>query len=109
MKHLFVVRGAVNHKSHQAKIPTKSGKFYLSVVAGNSLYSSPEEFVEDCSYDEVEVAIFTTEGKWATKEQASPVFPIIGEGEYAYWEEDSKTAVFGYVPIELIPACIEAL
>ena len=109
MKNLFITRGYGDYKSHQAKIPTKSGEFYLYVIAGKGSYSSPREFVEDCSYDGVEVAIFTKNGEWATKEQASPVFPIIGEGEYAYWDDNSSTAVFGYVPIRLIPACIEVL
>lgn len=109
MKNLFVTRGSGNYMSHQAKIPTKSGNFYLSIVAGLSAYSSPREFRENCDYTTVEVAIFTTNNEWATKEQASPVFPIIGEGEYSCGDENLTTAVFGYVPIELISACIEAL
>ena len=110
MKNLFVVRGSDNYRSHQAKIPTKSGNFYLSVVAGNGSYSNPIEFSDNADYTEVEVAIFTKDGEWATKEQASPVFPIIGEGEYAYWNKlNQETAVFAYVSINLIPACIEAL
>ena len=104
MKSLFILDG--NH-CHRAKILTRSGKFYLSVVAGPGFYSSPRKFVKDCSYEEVEIAIFTIEGDWATKEQASPVFPIIGEGEYNGSTE--IPAVFGYVPVELVLKCAEVL
>jgi hypothetical protein len=106
MKNLFITRNGFD-KSHQAKIPTKSGKFYLSVVAGPHQYSNPRDYVEDCNYTEVELAIFTTENEWASKEQASPVFPIIGKGEYEF--EYGNSAVFAYVPIELIEKCIEVL
>ena len=104
MKSLFIPE---NNYCHRAKILTRSGKFYLSVVAGPGFYSSPRKFVKDCSYKEVEIAIFTIEGDWATKEQASPVFPIIGEGEYNGSTEIH--AVFGYVPIELVLKCAEVL
>ena len=104
MKSLFIPE---NNYCHRAKILTRSGKFYLSVVAGPGFYSSPREFVKDCSYEEVEIAIFTIEGDWATKEQASPVFPIIGEGEYT--GTSGELAVFGYVPIDLVLKCAEVL
>ena len=104
MKSLFIPEG---NYCHRAKILTRSGKFYLSVVAGPGFYSSPREFVKDCSYEEVEIAIFTIEGDWATGEQASPVFPIIGGGEYT--GTPGESAVFGYVPIELVLKCAEVL
>ena len=104
MKSLFITE---NNYCHRAKILTRSGKFYISVVAGPGFYSSPRKFVKDCSYKEVEIAIFTIEDDWATKEQASPVFPIIGEGEYN--GSTGIPAVFGYVPIELVLKCAEVL
>ena len=104
MKSLFIPG---SDYCHRAKILTRSGKFYLSVVAGPGFYSSPRKFVKDCSYKEVEIAIFTIEGDWATKEQASPVFPIIGKGEYT--GTPGEFAVFGYVPIDLVLKCAEVL
>jgi len=108
MKNLFIKKGEGENSSWQAKLPTKSGKFYLSIVAGPLLYSTPKEFLIDGNYSEVEVAIFRiSDNGWATKEEASTVFPIIGEGEYRH--EFGNTAVFPYVDINKIQECIDAL
>jgi hypothetical protein len=110
IQNLFIARDPDSkYPSWQAKIPTKSGNFYLSIVAGPHQYSTPKEFVDTSKYTEVELAIFRMDGEWATKEEASPVFPIIGEGQYAFWEEGSRYAVFSYVDIELIDKVVEAL
>ncbi len=109
IQNLFIARDPDSkYPSWQAKIPTKSGNFYLSIVAGPDQYSMPKEFVDTSKYTKVELAIFTKDSEWATKEEASPVFPIIGEGQYA-WEEGSRYAVFPYVDIELIDKVVEAL
>jgi hypothetical protein len=111
MKNLFITRDANGYKSHQAKIPTKSGKLFLSVVAGPGLYSSPKEYRKNCDYTEVEVAIFNAEtNNWASFNEVKPVFSIIGMGEYYEGDNDNpQNAVFGHIDITLIPACIEVL
>ena len=109
MKHLFITRGQGEFKSHQAKITTKSGKFFLSIVAGFGCYSTPREYQKDGNYSNVELAIFTIDGDWADKDQVSPVFPIIGRGEYSCWEDGFTTVVFPFVPIGLIKDVIEIL
>lgn len=108
MKNLFIKRNILDNSSWQAKILCKSGKFYLSVIAGPYQYSTPREFLDDPDYSEVEIAIFrNSDNDWASKEEASPVFPIIGEGEYSY--NYGNTAVFPYVPIDLVLKCTELL
>jgi len=112
LKPLFVLRDeGSKYASYQAKFLSKSGKFLFSVIAGEHQYSSPREFLEDREYEEVEVAIFNAEtGDWATKEEASPVFPFIGEGEYSCWEDSgSCTAVFPYIPVADLEKAWEAL
>ena len=107
---LFILRDEDSkYPSWQAKFPTKSGNFYLSIIAGPRQYSIPREYADRDEYTAVELAIFRKDGEWASKEEASPVFPIIGEGEYAFWNEGSTTAVFPYVDIELIGKLVEAL
>lgn len=110
IQNLFISRDPDSkYASWQAKIPTKSGNFYLSIIAGPHQYSTPKEFVDTSKYTKVELAIFTKDSEWATKEEASPVFPIIGEGEYAFWEEGSTNAVYAYLDVTLIDKVVEAL
>lgn len=112
IKNLFVKRGQGEYASVQAQIPTKSGKLYLSLVAGQGLYSTPRKYLVDRDYAEVEVAVFNMEtNSWASYNEVKPIFDIIGKGEYEYSDEsdDPKCAVFGYVDIELIEKCLEIL
>lgn len=115
IKNLFIERDT---NSHQAKIPTKSGKLYLSIVAGEHLYSTPRELVKDGSYSQVEIAIFNLEtNNWASYNEVKPIFPIIGEGEYRNEDYDDlainpdnpQNAVFGYIDVNQIKKCLEVL
>ncbi len=114
-----------NCNSYQAWIPSKSGKLILSVVCGDYLYSQPREFVPVEEYKELEVAIFNAETKdWASYNEASAAFEILGQGEYTkeeydYSEDEAKTipmdlnkpqcSVFGYIPVEDINKAWELL
>ena len=100
--------------SYQAWIPTKSGKLIMSVVCGQGLYSSPREKVKDTEeYTEVEVVFFNAEtNNWASYNEVKEAFPIIGEGEYYYSDEEldeSRSAVFGYVEVEKVNQVWEIL
>ena len=99
--------------SHQAWIPTKSGKLIMSVVCGQGLYSSPREKVKDTEeYTAVEVTFFNAETlKWASYNEVKEAFPIIGEGEYAYAEEYNQpiSGVFSYVEVEKVNLVWEML
>lgn len=109
-----------NEKSYQALADTKSGNLYLSVVAGEHLYSEPREFMPSSSdYSEVELAIFNKKtNEWASWNEVKDIFPIIGNGEYTdvNYSDDtpkdldaSQCAVFGYVDINLINQVWELL
>lgn len=111
LNHFLVQRGeksslvSFETRSWQAKIPSKSGKFMFSIVAGESLYSRPRQFMEQPNYSEMEVGIFSTErNNWATYEEVKPVFPAIGEGE-----AESGQPVFPYVDVKKIVEAIDLL
>lgn len=98
--------------SHQAWIPTKSGKLIMSVVCGQYLYSSPREKVEPNEYTEVEVAFFNAETlNWASYNEVKEAFPIIGEGEYYEGDDNQQpiSGVFGYVEVEKVNLVWEIL
>lgn len=95
---------SVRHK-FWARIPTKSRKYYISIVAGDWLYSEPREALDIPKYTEFEIAIFHADGvleklNWATGEVEEILKSIFGE------IEDS---VIGYATQEQIWACVDAL
>ena len=95
-----------------AKIPTKSGKLILSIVAGEYYYSTPREDLSNVSeYSKFEVAIFNSEtNKWASYNEAKPVLDIVestGEYEIDIDGDESQCAVLGWVEKELIIKAIE--
>jgi len=87
-------------KRYTTRIPCKSGEFYISVVAGFGLYSTPAENMGKPNYTEFEIAIFTKDGEWATDEQKAVLNPILGE---------PRDMVYGWVTQEQIWACVDAL
>lgn len=97
----------------RAFFPTKSGEFNLSVVAGKDFYSTPRSDEDNPeTYTEVELAIFTPEGKWTSKNQLKMAFEILGEqGEHEYNQnmESPSVSVWGWVPIEKIKELWEKL
>jgi hypothetical protein len=102
----------------QALIPTKSGKFTVSMVAGYGLYSHPRtDDVESVTeFTEVELAIFREDGQWASFDDVKPIFDIIGHGEYYDTSEDAENqnhlpsmSVFGYIPVSKVEDVINAL
>lgn len=123
--HFLRKQDSVNCNSYQAWIPSKSGKFILSVVCGDYLYSEPRTFVPVEEYKELEVAIFNAETKnWASYNEASAAFELLGQGEYRtedydYSEDEVKIipmdldkpqcSVFGYILIENINKAWELL
>lgn len=114
LSNFFVKRGEGRHSSWQAKVPTKSGKLILSIVAGEHLYSEPREFLEDPSgYTNVEIGIFNAEtGNWASYNEVKPAFDHILVGEYISSDEDDnapQNAVFPYVRVEQIIKAINVL
>lgn len=103
-----------DERSYQAYIPTKSGKLIMSVVCGEGLYSSPREKVKDKKeYTEVEIAFFNADTEnWASYNEVKEAFPIIGEGEYYYSDEEldePRCAVFSYVEVEKVNQVWEIL
>lgn len=101
-----------DRRSFQAKIPTKSGKFILSIVAGEHLYCTPRESMEKPNYTEVELAIFDENGNWASYNQAKPAFEVIGTtGEYSETEDNDKPqrSVFGWVAVNKLEKLIDIL
>lgn len=88
-----------------ANIPTKSRKYYISVVAGEMRCCEPQESLDVPRYTEFEIAIFHADGvldnpKFATGEVEEILKPIFGE------IEDS---VIGFATQEQIWACVDAL
>ena len=111
LNNLLVQRGdklphvTFDTRSWQGRIPTKSGKFYFSIIAGPHAYCSPREFMEKPNYSEMEVGIFSTEtNDWATEQDCQPVFDTIGMGECQYGQ-----AVFPYIETEKILEALELL
>lgn len=95
---------SVRHK-FWARIPTKSRKYYISIVAGDWLYSEPREALDIPNYTAFEIAIFHADGvlhnlNWATFEVEEILKPIFGEIE---------EVVIGYATQEQIWACVDAL
>lgn len=95
-----------------AKIPTKSGKLILSIVAGKYYYSTPREDLSNVSeYSKFEIAIFNSEtNEWASYNEAKPVLDIVkSTGEYYTDMEADKPqcAVLDWVEKELIIKAIE--
>ena len=114
LSNFFVKRGEGRNSSWQAKVPTKSGKLILSIVAGEHLYSEPRQFLEDPSgYTNVEIGIFNAEtGNWASYNEVKPAFDHILVGEYIASDEDDdapQNAVFPYVRVEQIINAINVL
>lgn len=114
LSNFLVKRDQGELSSWQAKIPTKSGKLILSIVAGTYLYSEPRKFLEDPSeYTQVEIAIFNAEtGDWASYNEVKPAFDYILTGEYVSSDEDDdapQNAVFPYVRVEQIINAINVL
>ena len=107
----------------KALIPSKSGKMNISVICGESIYSNPRENLENPKdYKTLEIALFNAETmNWASYNEASPVFAIIGNGEYCQFEWDDnneeierdlnvpQSAVFAYVTVEDISKVWETL
>lgn len=87
-------------KNYSARIPCKSGEFYISITAGEGLYSRPAEKMENPDYKMFEIAILTKDDEWATDEQKAVLKPIFGEIE---------EVVIGYATQEQIWACVDAL
>lgn len=101
-----------DRESYQAKIPTKSGNFVLSIVAGEHLYCTPRESMREPNYTEVELAIFDKNGNWASYNQAKPAFEILGTtGEYSGTgnSDEPQSSVFGWVPVDKIENLINTL
>lgn len=98
-----------SREAFSALIPTSSGQFVLSIVAGTSMYSSPRLTLDDPSeYSEAELAVFRADtGKWATYDDLKDtgIFELIGYGEYGHHRHphdipEMSCAVFPYVPVE---------
>lgn len=87
-------------KNYSANIPCKSGEFYISITAGEVLYSRPAEKMENPDYKMFEIAIFTKDGIEATDEQKSILNPILGK---------PRDVIYGWVTQEEIWACVNAL
>lgn len=90
---------------YRAFFATKSGKFKLSVIAGEYAYSEPRANVDTEQYSKVEIAIFyvdETKFDWASYSQLKEAgaFDILGtEGEYEGAEniDSPQSFVFGYI------------
>lgn len=107
--------------SMRAFFPSKSGKFLLSVVGGQSNYCEPRELLNDPKdYVALEVGIFDAiKGGWASTKalQEAGAFDVIGMGEHSlttYDEDDNEvprtdeqlsepsSSVFGWVdPVDV--------
>jgi hypothetical protein len=95
----------VSYVKRYMRIPTKSGNFILSCVAGASFYCSPREDGL-AEYDAVELGIFDAQGNWANCEDLTGAFKILeqkGECEYG------GQPVFGWVSWENIAELYETL
>jgi hypothetical protein len=105
-------------RSYQAFIPSKSGKFSLSIVAGEGLYSTPRKKADTIEeYTHVELAIFNADTEnWASYNEVEKIFPIIGNGEYYINETDEdedlnrpRSCVFGWVEVDKLNQVWETL
>lgn len=89
----------------RAQIPTQSGKFNLSIIAGEFYYSTPREDGHKAkNYTAFELAIFDRNQNWAkcSELKEAGVFEILeDEGEYKEGV-DVDSAVFGWVSREKI-------
>ncbi len=102
LKNCFV---PVSDTRRFSRIPTKSGRFILSLVAGASYYCTPREDGLD-DYEAVELGILDAHGNWANCEDLTGAFKILeqmGECEYG------GQPVFGWVSWEKIAELYENL
>lgn len=90
---------------YRAFFLTKSGKFKLSVVAGDLYYSTPrEDLANPKDYTHVELAVFNPDGTWSQYNELAEVFEILGEkGEHVEDELGiTRKDVFCEIPIDKI-------
>lgn len=85
---------------------SKNGTIKLSVVAGEDFYSEPRVDLDDpAGYSEVELAIFTPDGQWASYNflESNGIFDLLGgQGEYNESSDKPSSNVFGYISVEKI-------
>ena len=83
-------------KGWRAFFPSKSGKFQVSVVAGEYFYSSPRKDIETTGYKSVEVAIFDESNDFIKPKEIEHIV-------------QSNDDVFGFVPVENVQKIWELL
>lgn len=90
----------------RAYFDSKKGTIKLSVVAGEYFYSEPRIDLDDpTGYSEIELAIFTPDGQWASYNflESNGIFDLLGtQGEYSEPSDEPSSNVFGYIPVEKI-------
>lgn len=113
--------------SYSAMIPTKSGKFELSVIAGLHLYSTPRTFTDKMNYSSVEVVVMKSDSNdWASYNDLGPYFRVSHKrGEYSdeiFCDKENdyrkrtdeelnkpQISVFGYMDLSEVSLMIESL